>query len=87
MLHNQNGSDQTKVPDPLKVFGGVTKSVIGAGAGSRGWWLCHRPCWICDQQTDEEAARRTLETYADLAALESRSRPRDESCRLNMSDA
>ncbi len=44
--------------------------VIGAGAGSRGWWLCH-PCGVCDQQTDEEAARRTLETYADLAALES----------------
>jgi hypothetical protein len=71
MLHNQKGSDQTKVPDLLKVFGGVTKSVIGAGAGSSGWWLYHCPCLVCDQQTDEESARRTLETYADLVSLES----------------
>jgi hydrogenase expression/formation protein HypC len=53
-------------------FGGVTKSVSLAlvpEAGVGDYVIVHVGFAI--SKLDEEAARRTLETYADLAALES----------------
>jgi hypothetical protein len=71
MVPYASQSERLRSDKSARPLGGVTKSVIGAGAGSSGWWLCHCPCLVCDQQTDEESARRTLETYADLVSLES----------------
>jgi len=60
--------------DPLRTatvsFGGVTKSVSLAlvpEAGVGDYVIVHVGFAI--SKLDEEAARRTLETYADLAAL------------------
>jgi hydrogenase expression/formation protein HypC len=62
--------------DPLRTatvsFGGVTKSISLAlvpEAGVGDYVIVHVGFAI--SKLDEEAARRTLETYADLAALSS----------------
>lgn len=62
--------------DPLRIatvsFGGVTKTVSLAlvpEAGVGDYVIVHVGFAI--SKLDEEAARRTLETYADLADLES----------------
>jgi hydrogenase expression/formation protein HypC len=62
--------------DPLRTatvsFGGVTKSVSLAfvpEAGVGDYVIVHVGFAI--SKLDEEAARRTLKTYADLSALES----------------
>jgi len=62
--------------DPLRTatvsFGGVTKSISLAfvpDAGVGDYVIVHVGFAI--SKLDEEAARRTLQTYADLAALES----------------
>jgi len=63
--------------DPLRTatvsFGGVTKSISLAfvpDAGVGDYVIVHVGFAI--SKLDEEAAQRTLQTYADLAALESR---------------
>jgi len=62
--------------DPLRTatvsFGGVTKSISLAfvpDAGVGDYVIVHVGFAI--SKLDEEAARRTLQTYADLAAFES----------------
>lgn len=66
----------TVADDPLRTatvsFGGVTKSVSLAlvpEAGLGDYVIVHVGFAI--SKVDEEAARRTLEVYADLAALHS----------------
>lgn len=59
-------------------FGGVTKSVslvLVPEAGAGDYVIVHVGFAI--SKLDEAAARRTLETYADLAALNSRDATKD----------